>query len=100
MRISYHAKTRIVERNENTNNHNEAKKLAKIAFNSGNTINSYQKYPEFFAYLSQRRYESATCRVRVYRGNIFIWKGNKKTLVTAHPIPERFIKEMEERNNV
>ena len=100
MRTSYHARARIVERDESANCHNDAKKLAKIAFNSGDTINCYQKYPKFFAYLSYRRGESATCRVRVYRGNIYIWKGSKKTLVTAHPIPERFIKEMEEKDNV
>lgn len=95
MRTSYHARTRIVQRDEIANSHNDAKKLAKIAFNSGDTINKYEKYPQFFAYLSRRRNESQTCRVRIYRGNIYIWKGSKKTLITAHPIPDRFLKEME-----
>lgn len=99
MRTSHHARKRIVERDEIANNHCDAKKLAKIAFNSGYTINHYQRYPSFFAYLSNRKRESTTCRIRVYRGNIYIWKGSNKTLVTAHPIPDRFIKEMEEVNS-
>lgn len=100
MRTSYHARARIVQRDESANCHNDAKRLAKIAFNSGDTIDRYQKYPLFFSYLSRRRGESATCRVRIYRGNIYIWKGAKKTLVTAHPIPDRFVKEMEEKDGV
>lgn len=95
MRTSYHARARIVERDSAANCHNDAKRLAKIAFKSGDTINSYQQYPKFFSYLSSRRNESATCRVRIYNGNIYIWKGSKKTLITAHPIPDRFIREME-----
>lgn len=98
MRISYHARARIVQRDDSANSHNDAKKLAKIAFNSGTTIDRFQKYPKFFAYLCDRRNESATCRVRVYRGNIYIWKGTQKKLITAHPIPDRFIKEMEAIN--
>lgn len=96
MRTSYHARARIVQRDEIASCHNDAKRLAKIAFLSGDTIDKYQKYPKFFDYLSKRRNESQTCRVRIYRGNIYIWKGSKKTLITAHPIPDRFIKEMEE----
>lgn len=80
------------------NCHSDAKRLAKIAFSSGDTIDKYQKYPKFFSYLSSRRNESQTCRVRIYRGNIYIWKGSKKTLITVHPIPDRFVKEMEEVN--
>lgn len=95
MRTSYHARARIVERDSTANCHNDAKRLAKIAFKSGDTINNYQQYPKFFSYLSRRRNESATCRIRIYNGNIYIWKGNKKTLITAHPIPDRFIREME-----
>lgn len=103
MRISFHAKKRLVQRDNNANCHTDAKKLAKIAFNSGDTINAYQKYPQFFAYLTRRRNESATCRIRIYHGNIYIWKGSKKTLVTAHPIPERFkeeIRSYEEKGGV
>jgi len=100
MRTSYHSRSRLVERNEDIRCHPEAKKLAKLAFKCGDTINNYQRYPQFFSYLSSRRNESITCRIRIYRGNIYIWKGNNKTLVTAHPIPDRFIKEMEEKDNV
>lgn len=97
MRTSYHARARIVQRDESANSHCDAKRLAKIAFKSGDTIDRYQKYPLFFAYLSKRRNESQTCRVRIYRGNIYIWKGSNKTLITAHPIPNRFLKEMEDK---
>lgn len=95
MRTSYHARARIVQRDKLANSHNDAKKLAKIAFNSGDTINKFEKYPKFFSYLNSRKEESQTCRVRVYRGNIYIWKGKNKTLITTHPIPDRFLKEME-----
>ncbi len=96
MRTSYHARARIVQRDVETECHSDAKKVAKIAFRSGATINQFQRYPKFFRYLSDRRDESNTCRVRVYRGNIYIWKGNTKTLITCHPIPDRFIQEMKE----
>lgn len=96
MRTSYHARARIVQRDESANCHSDAKRLAKIAFRSGDTIDKYQKYPKFFAYLSKRRRESQTCRVRIYRENIYIWKGNQRTLITVHPIPDIFVKEMEE----
>lgn len=96
MRTSYHARARIVQRDGETGCRSDAKKVAKIAFRSGATINQFQRYPKFFCYLSDRRDESNTCRIRVYRGNIYIWKGNTKTLITCHPIPDRFIQEMKE----
>lgn len=96
MRTSYHARARIVQRDEGVDCHAAAKKVAKIAFRSGSTINNFQRYPKFFRYLSDRRDESNTCRVRVYRGNIYIWKGNTRTLITCHPIPDRFVQEMKE----
>lgn len=98
MRASDHAKDRIVERNDHIGNRAQAKKVAKIAFRTGQTINQFQKYPKFFNYLSSRRKESCTCRIRIYKDNIYIWKGRSKTLITCHPIPDRFVEEINEIN--
>lgn len=94
IRITKHSKERIVERDEDITNFSEAKRTAKIAWNSGKTINDFCEYPKFFSYLQNKKSQSRTCRVRIYRGNIYIWRGNCKTLRTAHPIPDRYIKEI------
>lgn len=93
-KITRHSKERIVQRTEGCESFAEAKKLAKQAKRSGATINQFQKFPKFFSYLQNKRNQTNTCSIRVYRGNIYIWRG-KDTLITAHPIPERYIKEME-----
>lgn len=93
-KITRHSKERIIERTENVSNFAEAKKLAKQAKVSGSTIDKYQNYPKFFEYLRHKRNQTRSCSVRVYRGNIYIWRGNWN-LVTAHPIPERYLKEMD-----
>lgn len=93
-RITRHSKERIVQRTEGCENFAEAKKLAKQAKHSGATINQFQKFPKFFSYLQNKRDQTNTCSIRIYRGNIYLWRG-KDTLITAHPIPERYIKEME-----
>lgn len=69
--------------------------MAKQARISGKTINHFQKYPKFFSYLQNKRSQTNDCSVRVYQGNIYIWRGKTKSLVTAHQIPDRYIKEME-----
>ncbi len=94
-KITKHSKERIVERTEGCNSFAEAKKLAKQAKRCGQTLNDFQRYPRFFSYLQAKKNQTNTCSVRIYRGNIYIWRG-KDTLVTAHPIAERYIKEMEE----
>lgn len=94
IRISKHGKKRIVERTDGIDSISEAKKTAKLAFNSGKTINHFQRYPKFFNYLQNKRDQSNGCRIRVYRGNIYIWKGKTKILVTAHGIPNEYIIEM------
>ena len=99
MVITKHSKERIVERTVGINSFSEAKRLAKIAYNSGNTVNNFQKYPSFFSYLQRKLTQTNTCSIRIYRGCIYIWRGKKKTLVTAHPIPDRFIEEMRLINN-
>lgn len=95
--ISRHSKERIIERIDGIETRAEAKRLAKQAKISGKTINYFQPCPKFFNYLQKRKNEANECSVRVYRGCIYIWRGKSKTLVTAHPIPDRFIEEIEER---
>lgn len=92
-RITRHSKERIVERTEGISSFAEAKRLAKQAKRSGSTINEFQDCPHFFSYLQTKRNQTNTCSVRVYRGNIYIWRG-KDTLITAHPIPTRFHEEL------
>lgn len=94
-KITTHSKQRIVERTEGVSNFLEAKKLAKQAKHSGKTINDFQKYENFFQYLQNKKNQTNSCSIRIYRGNIYIWRGKNKSLVTAHPIPDRYIQEME-----
>lgn len=91
--ITRHSKERIVERTNGVNSLYEAKKLAKQARISGKTINDFQKYPRFFSYLQNKKRQTNSCSIRIYRNNIYIWRG-KNILVTAHPIPERYLEEM------
>lgn len=95
MTITKHSKQRIVERDYGVNSFMEAKRVAKQAFHSGKTINHYQTCPSFFPYLQRKKNQTRNCCIRVYRNNIYIWRGSKHTLVTAHPIPDRFKKELE-----
>lgn len=95
MIITKHSKQRIVERDNGVNSIAEAKKVAKQAFTAGKTITYYNKCPKFQEYLRRKKSQASDCSVRVYRGNIYIWRGRKRTLVTAHPIPDRFHKELE-----
>lgn len=94
--ISQHSKKRIIQRTEGINYIYEAKRLARQAWTTGKTINQFCSYPEFTAYLQAKRDQSRTCNIRVYRGNIYIWKGKNHTLVTVIPIPSRFLKAIEE----
>lgn len=95
-KITMHSKQRIVERTEGVTSFAEAKRLAKQAKQSGKTLNDFQKYPNFFHYLRNKKSQTNSCSIRVYRGNIYIWRGKDK-LVTAHPIPDRYKLEMEEK---
>lgn len=94
MRLSTHSKRRIVERDSLTSSVAEAKKVAKIAYNAGKSIGAFCGYPKFFEYLQKKKEQTCNCQIRVYRDNIYIWKGSKHTLVTAHPIPDRFRSEL------
>lgn len=94
-KITAHSKQRIVERTEGVNSISEAKRMARQAKVSGKSINYFQKYPKFFSYLQNKKGQTNTCIVKVFHGNIYIWRGKQKALVTFHPIPDRYIKEME-----
>lgn len=94
MNLSKHSKERSVERVERINCFAEAKRNAKIAYRAGKTISYYDSKPQFSAYLQSRKRTSNSSTIRVYKGNIYIWRGKHKTLTTVLPIPERFIEEL------
>lgn len=93
-RITQHGKERLVERNDSICNYQDAKRVAKIAWRSGKERGAFQKYPKFFSYLANKQSQSNTCSIRVYKGNIYIWRGKNRSLVTSHPIPDRYVEEM------
>ena len=95
MNLSRHSKERSVERVENVNCFAEAKRDAKIAYRAGKPISYYDSKLQFSAYLQSRKRTSNSSTIRVYKGNIYIWRGKHKTLTTVLPIPERFIEELE-----
>lgn len=94
MNLSKHSKERSVERVENVNCFAEAKRNAKIAYRAGKTISYYDSKPQFSAYLQARKRTSNSSTIRVYKGNIYIWRGKHKILTTVLPIPERFLEEL------
>lgn len=94
MNLSKHSKERSVERIGHVNCFTEAKRNAKIAYRSGNPISHYDSKPQFSAYLQSRKRTTNNSTVRVYKGNIYIWRGKHKTLTTVLSIPERFFEEL------
>ena len=94
-RITQHSKERIIQRVDSVSSAQEAKKIAKIAWRSGLPRSNFSKYPKFFSYLTNKHGQSNTCSIRIYQGNIYIWRGKNRSLVTSHPIPDRYLKEME-----
>ena len=94
--ISDHAKERSKERVEGVETNYDAKRFARQARISGKPIGNFQRYPKFFSYLQNKKNQTATTRIRVYKDNIYIWRGSNQTLVTVHPIPDRYKEEMKE----
>ena len=92
-RTSKHGRYRILERNEEVNNLRQAKKMAYCAWTSGKPLGDFSAYPDFLDYLAQKK-KTRTCKIRVYRGNIYIWAGENKTLVTSYPVPDHFKAEL------
>ena len=99
IRMSNHSKERSKERVEGVETNHDARKFAKQAWQYGKHINYFQKHPKFFDYLKQKSMQSRSTHIRIFRDNIYIWRGSTKTLVTVHPIPDRFKEEMEGLNN-
>lgn len=95
--VTNHSIKRIIERDDNVNFVAEAKKVAKNAFTAGKTIKDFVDCPKFAEYLKKKKNQARDCSVRVYRDNIYIWRGKRKNLVTAHPIPDRFKDELKEK---
>lgn len=98
-RLTQHGKERIVERNDTITSIADAKRIAKIAWRSGKPRGDFAKYPRFFSYLANKQSRSNTCTIRIYKDNIYIWRGRDRSLVTSHPIPDRYLKEMDEINS-
>lgn len=99
MRITRHSKERIVQRDVAVESFAQAKRVAKQAYTAGKTIGHYQSCPKFHEYLRGKKAQTCNCSIRVYRGNIYIWRGKNRTLVTAHLIPDRFNNELEAMEN-
>lgn len=94
-RMSDHSKERSIERIEGVDTVFDAKKYAKEAYLHGDTINNFIRYPKFFSYLRNKKNQTRTCSIRIYKDNIYIWRGKLQTLTTVHPIPDRYKEEME-----
>lgn len=92
--VSTHSKERIIERVSGIDTVAEAKKTAKQAWASGKTIKAYENFPKFFSYLRNKKNQTNSCSIRIYKDNIYIWKGKNHTLVTAHPIPDKYMEEL------
>lgn len=88
--VSHHSRQRLVERVDGINSVKDAKRMAKQAWISGKTVNNFCSYPTFCNYLERKRGPSQNSSIRVYRGNVFIWRGKSKTLVTAFPVPPKY----------
>jgi len=97
--ISDHAKKRSKERVEGVETNYDARRFAKQAWNNGNHINKYARYPRFFSYLQNKKNQTRTTHVRIFKDNIYIWRGKLQTLVTVHPIPDRYKIEMRAVDN-
>lgn len=97
--ISIHAKERSKERVEGVETNYDARRFAKQAWTHGASIGKFQKYPRFFSYLQNKKSQTRTTHIRIFKNNIYIWRGTTKTLVTVHPIPDRYQEEMEVIDN-
>lgn len=82
--ITAHGKQRLKERVEK-----EGRDLAYIrtVLNQGMGKNFFTG--EFHKYLESK--ERRTSRVKVYRGNIYVFPKNSKRLITTYHIPEKFL---------
>lgn len=84
MKLSNHSKQRMRERTDF--NHQERRRLFRDALHNGLTIERIkdEKFKKFL--LSKNK-----CKIKIYKGYIFIYSKNNKQLYTMYPIPERFL---------
>ena len=89
--MTRHSKKRLCQRSPEINTFADSRRYAIQAWRSGLTIGDFCKYPDFMDYLRRiKKKTSNTASIRVYRGLIYIWRGERSTLVTAYKIPYRF----------
>ena len=89
MKISQHAKMRIKERVEGVNSIAEAEKLAQHAFRSG--IPSSRIEDETLRIRCERMAKSCSrhAMCKIYKDNIFLFKGSKEKTNREISVPER-----------
>ena len=97
MKITKHGMERLLERDEELSNRHLAKRKATIAFHSGLTISKLEKdYPKIAEYMEVKRGRAnrRNSSIRLYQGNLYIFRGRNKKLVTMYKIPEFLEEEM------
>ena len=87
MRLTEHAKLRMKER---TNlNHKERKQLFRQALNNGKSYHQI-KDKRLQKYIDRKQ---KVCKAKVYKGYVFIYSKNGKSLYTMYKLPEVFEEE-------
>lgn len=86
MKLSKHSKIRMKERTDL--NHKERVKLFNEALQRGKSANdiSPKENKELRDYLASK----SNCKVKLYKGYVFIYSKNSSRLYTMYPLPERF----------
>lgn len=97
MTITQHSKQRLIERNDKVDNYENAKRNAKVAFNSGycihNLAESCPRTADWMRYKKEKN--GRTARVRLYQNNLYLWRGQHKRLITVIPLPKVLREEVE-----
>lgn len=86
MKLTKHSKLRMKERTGL--NHNERKSLFRRALDNGKSINDI-KDDRTREYLLKKK----NCKVKLYRGYVFLYSKNSKTLYTMYKLPDGIEKE-------
>ena len=84
MKLSNHSKQRMRERTDL--NHQERRRLFRDALNNGIPVGKI-KNEKLRKYLTAKN----KCKVRIYKGYVFIYSKNNKQLYTMYAIPDRFL---------
>ena len=88
MKLSKHSKQRMIER---TNfNHDERRKLFQNALRYGKVPHNMKEGP-LKQYLMSKQWK---CKVKLYKGYVFIYSKNSKILYTMYELPEKFREEV------